>query len=145
LTVAIVAGLATALLAATLVMMIARRENSLSQMPTYVSTPVSQTMPQPLPSLENVSPPSRESTLPERSPTVTAVSRHAQPNARARKVRPKFPDAFQGEVRVHEEVVARPKEHAESIGTMANAETPPDTFSGSDSKSELSRVTVELD
>jgi hypothetical protein len=65
-----------------------------------------------------------ESPLAE-DPQVTTVT---QGPVRTRTVRAKFPDAFQGEVRIHEEAVAQLKTHDE-LKEMSGLGAPLDGFS----------------
>lgn len=125
--VAIVAGIAAAILAATLVTRITHVDDSPVPEPAFVRTPEPPTSSDhDLPSDGSSSALSvgRESPPPE-DRTVTSV---AQPRARIRKVRPKFPDAFRGEVRVHEEIVAQPKTQEELNTEMSGRWIPPDAF-----------------
>jgi hypothetical protein len=71
----------------------------------------------------------RDSELPEpafASAPIPVVSRRAS----IRSIRPKFPDAFRGEVRVHEEPVARSTRHPKPDEQISDLQVPADALSG---------------
>ncbi len=71
----------------------------------------------------------RDSELPEpafASAAIPVVPRRAS----MRTVRPKFPEAFRGEVRVHEEPVARSTQHPKPDEHISDLQVPADALSG---------------
>ena len=124
---AVVSGIAAAYLATTLVIGTTRLHDS--SLPPAVSTQT----PEPPTSLEHDLPASGPSSMPaavRESPPAEdgQVTTVTQRPARTRTVRPKFPDAFQGEVRIHEEAVAQPKTR-DQLKDISGLGAPLDGFS----------------